>query len=148
MASSTRVFELRPPRLSALPRAARSGVTLASAAVVAALIIVALFAPLLAPYAPEAQDLAGRLQPPGPRHLLGTDDLGRDILSRLIFGARVSLSVVLIVEIIEIFFGGALGLLAGYYGGWLDTVIMRLADVMFAFPDILLAILITGILGK
>src|SRR5205085_8122326 len=114
----------------------------------AALIFIALLAPVLAPYRPDAQDLAARLQPPGSRHLLGTDDLGRDILSRLIFGARVSLSVVLVVEVIEIFFGGALGLLAGYYGGWLDTVIMRLADVMFAFPDILLAILITGILGK
>jgi ABC-type dipeptide/oligopeptide/nickel transport system permease subunit len=117
---------------------------------VAGLILVALFAPLLAPYAPDAQNLspAARLQGPGPKHWLGTDDLGRDVLSRLIYGARISLFVVLVVEVIELVFGAGLGLLAGYYGGWLDTLVMRLADTMFAFPDILLAILITGILGK
>jgi ABC-type dipeptide/oligopeptide/nickel transport system permease subunit len=148
MPSSIRAFAPRPPRLERLPRSLR-GITVAlSAGVVAALVLLAVFAPLLAPYNPVAQDLAARLQGPGPRHWLGTDDLGRDVLSRLIFGARVSLSVALVVEIIELLFGASLGLLAGYYGGRLDAIIMRLVDMMFAFPDILLAILIVGILGK
>src|SRR5262245_38169413 len=148
MASSIRVFERRLPPVSRLPRALRSGVVVAAAGVVLVLALLALFAPLIAPYSPVAQDLNARLQGPGPQHWLGTDDLGRDVLSRLIFGARVSLSVALVVEAIELLFGATLGLLAGYYGGRLDAAIMRLADMMFAFPDILLAILITGILGK
>lgn len=148
MASSIRVFELPRPRLERLPAGLRSGVVLLSGGVVLFLVLAALFAPLLAPYAPDAQDLSARLQGPSPKHWLGTDDLGRDVLSRLIWGARVSLSVALVVEVIELLFGATLGLLAGYYGGRLDTLIMRAADMMFAFPDILLAILITGILGK
>jgi ABC-type dipeptide/oligopeptide/nickel transport system permease subunit len=115
--------------------------------VVLLLFAVALLAPVLAPYHYARQDL-GRLQlPPGPGHWLGTDELGRDLLSRLVYGARVSLTVAVVVEAVELLLGATLGLLAGYFGGRLDTAIMRLTDMMFAFPDILLAILITAILG-
>src|SRR5262245_42563159 len=147
MASSIPASE---PRRRGLDGRRRSGMTAVAAAVVVLLILIALFAPLLAPYAPDAQNLSheARLQGPSEQHWLGTDDLGRDVLSRLIYGARISLFVVLVVEVIELIFGAGLGLLAGYYGGWLDTLVMRLADTMFAFPDILLAILITSILGK
>ncbi len=154
MASSTRVFappspsSLPPPRISALPRPLRGAISVTSAGVVTLLVLLAIFAPLVAPYAPDAQDLLARNQGPTAKHWLGTDGLGRDVVSRLIWGARVSLSIALVVEIFEILFGAGLGLLAGYYGGRLDNFIMRVADVMFAFPDILLAILITGILGK
>jgi ABC-type dipeptide/oligopeptide/nickel transport system permease subunit len=123
-------------------------VVVASMAVIVALVVLAVFAPQVARYAPDAVDPAARLQGPGERHWLGTDDLGRDVFSRLLFGARVSLSIAVGVMAIELLFGVALGLAAGYYGGRLDTLIMRVADMMFAFPDILLAILITGILGK
>jgi ABC-type dipeptide/oligopeptide/nickel transport system permease subunit len=108
---------------------------------------VAILAPWIAPYHYAYQNLEMAQRPPGPGHWLGTDELGRDILSRLIYGARVSLTVALVVEVVELLFGATLGLLAGYFGGRLDSAIMRLTDMMFAFPDILLAILITAILG-
>src|SRR5438874_1253625 len=115
--------------------------------VVLLLVAAALLAPLLSPYHYAHQNLDLRQLPPGPRHWLGTDELGRDILSRLLYGARVSLTVAVVVEVIELVFGATLGLLAGYFGGRLDSAIMRVTDMMFAFPDILLAILITSILG-
>jgi ABC-type dipeptide/oligopeptide/nickel transport system permease subunit len=150
MALSIPASGRRRRALDRLPEGLRGGATTAAAVVVVLLVLIALLAPLLAPYRPDAQDLTTgvRLQGPSHEHWLGTDDLGRDVLSRLIYGARVSLSVVVVVEAIELLFGAGLGLMAGYYGGLLDTVVMRLADTMFAFPDILLAILITGILGK
>jgi ABC-type dipeptide/oligopeptide/nickel transport system permease subunit len=128
---------------SCLPRAA----LLLPGAVILLLGVAALLAPQIAPYHYAQQNLDLRLAPPGPRHWLGTDDVGRDILSRLLYGARVSLTVALVVEAIELLFGATLGMLAGYFGGKLDSAIMRLTDMMFAFPDILLAILITSILG-
>src|SRR5215211_4586219 len=121
--------------------------SLLPAAIILLLFAAALLAPQIAPYHYAQQNLDLRLAPPGPRHWLGTDDVGRDILSRLLYGARVSLTVALVVEAIELLFGATLGMLAGYFGGKLDSAIMRLTDMMFAFPDILLAILITSILG-
>jgi peptide/nickel transport system permease protein len=116
--------------------------------IVIAVILCALFAPLLAPVDPLKQDAAGRLQPIGaPGHPLGTDGNGRDVLSRLVYGSRVALQVALIPVIFSGVVGLTLGLLAGYYGGWLDAITMRLADVMFAFPAILLAIAIVAALG-
>jgi ABC-type dipeptide/oligopeptide/nickel transport system permease subunit len=128
-------------RLRAYPTVAIAG------GVVAVLVIAALLAPWIAPYHYAQQNLDLRQIPPGPGHWLGTDELGRDLLSRLLYGARVSLTVAVVVEAVELLFGATLGLLAGYFGGRLDSGIMRLTDMMFAFPDILLAILITSILG-
>lgn len=113
----------------------------------AALFLIALLAPWIAPYAYSEQHLELAKQPPGPRFWLGTDEYGRDILSRLLYGARISLTVALVVVAIEVLVGATLGLIAGYFGGRIDNAIMRLTDMFFAFPDILLAILITGILG-
>jgi ABC-type dipeptide/oligopeptide/nickel transport system permease subunit len=110
--------------------------------------LVALLAPLVAPHDYTEQNLGQRLAGPSPGYPLGRDEYGRDVLSRLIFGARVSLAVAIAVELVELLFGLALGLWAGLRGGWLDNAVMRLTDLMFAFPDILLAILITGTLGK
>ncbi|GBC97097.1 Glutathione transport system permease protein GsiD [bacterium HR16] len=109
--------------------------------------VLALFAPAIAPYRYDAQDATAVLQPPSAQHLLGTDELGRDVFSRLVYGARVSLTVVLQVELLEVLIGVTLGLLAGYFRDRWDALIMRFTDMMFAFPDILLAILIVAILG-
>lgn len=129
-------------------RLLRKPTAIGSMIFVAVLIVVALFAPQLAPYKYDYQNYeALRLNPLSPGHILGTDTLGRDILSRMIYGARVSLSVAGVVLLIEIVVGITLGALAGYYGGWLDMGIMRVTDIMFAFPDMLLAILIMGIRG-
>ena len=112
-----------------------------------ALIFVALAAPLLAPFDPNAQDTIRRLEPPSREHPLGLDDLGRDVLSRVIFGARVSLRVGFSVVIIAAAIGIALGAIAGYFGGAADLVIMRVCDILLSFPGILLAIALVAVLG-
>lgn len=116
-------------------------------------IAVALLAPVLGPHDPLDQDIARRLLPPAwfaggsPEHFLGTDQLGRDILSRIIYGSRISLLIGLLSVALALPIGVSMGLVAGYFGGRLDDVIMRLADVQLAFPFILLAITIAGVLG-
>jgi peptide/nickel transport system permease protein len=111
------------------------------------LIVVALAAPLLSPYDPNVQDTARRLEAPSKEHLLGLDDLGRDVLSRIIWGARVSLRVGFSVVILASVIGVTLGAISGYYGGWTDTIIMRVTDILLAFPGILLAIAMVAVLG-
>jgi len=114
--------------------------------VVILLALVAVFAPQLSPYDPNAQ-VGKRLSPPGEQHALGLDQLGRDVLSRLIWGARVSLGVSVISIGLSLLAGVSLGLAAGYYGGAADALIMRAMDLMFTLPSFVLAIALTGILG-
>ena len=111
------------------------------------LLLMALLAPLLAPHDPLAQDLYKRLQPPSADHWLGTDDFGRDILSRIIYGSRISLRIGLLAISLALTFGTLFGLVAGYRGGVADMIIMRLMDLMLAFPSILLAIAIVAVIG-
>ena len=111
------------------------------------LVVAAALAPRMAPYNPYAVALETRLQPPDGTHLLGTDELGRDILSRLIFGARVSLWVGVVTVALSGVIGVSGGLVAGYLGGYWDVVIMRLVDVFLAFPVIILAIAIVAVRG-
>lgn len=111
------------------------------------IIIVAVFAPLFAPYDPYKIDLLLRLKGPSPEHLLGTDELGRDLLSRIIYGSRVSLFIGLVPTLMSMIIGTVLGLFSGYYGGKIDFIIMRLADVVLAFPSLLLAMVIMYTLG-
>lgn len=111
------------------------------------LFIVAIIGPLLAPYDPSAPDYDNILSGPTAAHWAGTDEYGRDIFSRILDGTRLSLAVALSAVVIGAFFGTLLGLISGYYGGWLDRLIMRSSDVMFSFPDLLLAIGIVAILG-
>lgn len=108
----------------------------------AVLVVAALAAPWLAPYDPlrAAADSFGDPLPPQLRYPLGTDELGRDVLSRLLFGARLSLLVAFVATAISVLFGATVGLCAGYFGGWVDAVLMRFTDVVLAFPLILLAI--------
>ena len=111
------------------------------------LVLAAIFADVLAPYDPIEQNLLIRLQGPSAEHFFGTDELGRDIFSRILYGARISLTVGLIAVSISCVIGCALGAMAGYYGGILDTVIMRTSDVLMAIPGILLNISIVAALG-
>ncbi len=112
-----------------------------------ALVVVALAAPLLAPQDPNWQETSRRLEGPSKEHLLGLDDLGRDVLSRVIYGARVSLRVGFSVVVLASSVGIFLGAVAGYFGGKVDTLIMRLSDMLLAFPGILLAIALVAVLG-
>ena len=111
------------------------------------LLLVALLAPVLAPYDPLAQDLYQRLQSPSTDHWFGTDDFGRDILSRIVYGSRISLRIGLIAISLALTGGTLFGLVAGYRGGMVDMLIMRLMDLMLAFPSILLAIAIVAVIG-
>jgi len=109
------------------------------------MIVGALFAPVLAPFNPD-EIIESQIQGPSLRHLFGTDDLGRDILSRTLYGARISLSVGFVAVIISVLIGTLLGALAGYYGGWFDGLMMRFVDVMLAFPSIFLILAIQAML--
>jgi ABC-type dipeptide/oligopeptide/nickel transport system permease subunit len=119
----------------------------AGAAIVLLLVAIAVMAPALAPYPYDDTDLLGAWAPPSSAHWVGTDKLGRDILSRLLFGARTSLIVSVSVLGITLTVGITLGMLAGYLGGWVDAAVSRLADIIFAFPDVVFAILVTAVLG-
>lgn len=113
----------------------------------------ALLAPLLAPYDPDDIDVLNRFAPPAwmeggsAAHLLGSDELGRDVLSRLLFGARVSMLVALVCVLSDAVIGTAIGMVAGYLGGWTDTVLMRVADAMLALPYLLIALVVVSVVG-
>ena len=116
-------------------------------AVLSIFVLMAILAPLIAPYDPLEQELTGKFEGPSRQHLMGQDELGRDILSRVIYGARISLTAGLAAVAIATGIGTLIGVVAGFFGGWLDSMLMRLMDVILAFPSILLAIVIVSILG-
>ncbi len=130
-----------------LRRFLKSPLTLGAVAVVLLLVFAAVFAPQLATHQPNRQDFRAVLKPPSRDHYLGTDEIGRDIYSRVIYGARVSVTVGVLSVALGGLVGITVGLLAGFYGGALDGVLMRLIDVLLAFPGILLAILLATALG-
>ena len=116
--------------------------------IIAALCLMAAAAPLFATQDPFAQNLAERLLPPGtPGHWLGTDDFGRDIWSRIVHGARITLSIVALVAVTAPLIGLLIGTVAGYFGGWVDTVLMRITDIFLAFPRLILALALVAVLG-
>ena len=116
--------------------------------IILSFIIMAFFAPFLTPFEPEAQDISIRKTAPFvSSHILGTDDFGRDLLTRIIYGSRISLIIGTISVGISLTFGILIGLISGYYGGWLDSIIQRFVDIMLAFPYILLTIVIVALLG-
>lgn len=118
-----------------------------SFAVIVLMTLAAVFAPLLTPYTEKQMDLMNRLAAPSAKHLLGTDEGGRDVLTRLLYGARVSLLIGVVPALLSLLLGAVLGVLAGYKGGLTDAVIMRIADVTLAFPSMLLAMVIMYSLG-
>ncbi len=120
---------------------------MAGLVVIVLIALMAILAPLIAPYDPYLVSLKERLNPPSLTHLLGTDEIGRDMLTRVMYGGRVSLMIGLVPSFLSLVIGSTLGLIAGYYGGKVDGFIMRLADVMLAFPSLLLAMVVMYILG-
>ncbi|NTF90220.1 ABC transporter permease [Agrobacterium rhizogenes] len=123
-----------------------------SVVVLTLIVLMAIFAPLIAPHDPNTQNLLGRLKPPGTvarntLYLIGSDELGRDTLSRLIYGARVSLFVAVASVLLSGIFGSVIGMLAAFYRGWTETLIMRLVDIVLSVPAILLAIITVAVLG-
>jgi peptide/nickel transport system permease protein len=129
-------------------RLRRDKVAMACALVLLVIVLMAVFAPLVAPVDPSKGSILKRLMPIGtPGHLLGTDELGRDMLSRLIFGGRLSLMMGIAPVFFALFIGSLLGVVAGFVGGRVNTAIMRTVDVFFAFPSVLLAVAISGALG-
>lgn len=128
-------------------RLKKNKMAMAGLVIIILLILVALFADFIAPYGFDDQNLKDRLQGPGPKYLLGADAFGRDILSRIIYGSRISLQVGFIAVGIAVIIGGSLGAIAGYYGGKLDNFVMRAMDILLAIPSILLAISIVAALG-
>jgi peptide/nickel transport system permease protein len=129
-------------------RIRRNRLAMAGLVIVGILLLVALLAPWIAPHDPLTQDLSRRLLPPGtPGNLLGTDDFGRDILSRIIYGARITLYIIALVAISAPTLGLLIGTVAGYFGGWIDAVLMRLTDIFLAFPRLILALALVAVLG-
>ena len=136
------------PGYEAWKRFKRNPTALIGLAVVVLLILVAIFAPLIAPYDYQIQDYLAMMQSPSKAHLFGTDQFGRDIFSRCIYGTRYSLLIALFCTIAAFFSGGLLGIIAGYFGGKVDTVIMRVMDIFQAIPMIMMAMCIVAVLGN
>ena len=144
LVASTR---LRGSRMATRSSILRNPLNVLAIGLIAGFAFCAVFAPLLAPYDPLTQALASRLEPPSPAHLLGTDQLGRDIASRLLYGARISLFIGVVVVASAGIFGTCIGLVAGYVAGLVDESLMRLTEVFLAFPPLILAMAIAGALG-
>ncbi len=130
-----------------LPAPLRSPLTVAGMIIIGVFVALAILAPALAPYEPQQQKLAQRLKPPTAAHIMGTDQLGRDLWSRLLYGARISLTIGLVVVLSAGIFGTLVGLVSGYAGGVVDEVLMRITDIFFSFPALILAMAIAGALG-
>lgn len=135
------------PAWRVVRRLARNRLAMLGLAIIVIFVALAVLAPWIAPHDPLQSSFAKRLQPPSAEHWLGTDELGRDMLSRLLYGARISLRVGLISVAIGIVIGVPLGAISAYYGGWVDLIVQRVIDVMLAFPGILLAIVLVSTLG-
>jgi oligopeptide transport system permease protein len=133
--------------VDALYRLARNRLALAGGIFILVMVVVAIFAPLIVPFNPTEQNTLAILQPPSTSHFMGTDILGRDIFSRLIYGARISLAVGIFTQLIVLFIGLPIGAIAGLAGGRVDNILMRFTDIMYAFPDLLLIVLFQLIFG-
>jgi peptide/nickel transport system permease protein len=140
---STRMQEA----LALARRVLRNRLTAMGALIIGALVLLAALAPWLAPADPLRQDLALALLPPGPGHWLGTDEFGRDVLSRLLHGTRITLAIVVLVTVVVGPLGMAVGVVAGYFGGRVDAVLMRMTDVVLSFPGLILALAFVAALG-
>jgi peptide/nickel transport system permease protein len=130
-----------------IPQALRNASLVTGGLIVLAIVSAALFAPALATHGVEQMDMRNRFAGPSLGHLLGTDNFGRDLWSRMIFGARISLSIALLSVSAAAVLGSTVGLLAGYFGGWIDLVLMRITDIFLGFPAIILALAIVAVLG-
>lgn len=130
-----------------LPKPLRNAALLIGAAITLTIISLAIFAPLLATHDLAAMDMVNRFSGPSLEHLLGTDNFGRDIWSRLIYGARISLTIAVIAVTFSAIIGTIVGLVSGYFGGWIDLLLMRLTDIFLGFPPLLLVLAVVAVLG-
>ncbi len=147
MSATVQAQKIASPLLEFWRRFRRKRLALAAGLIILLIILAAVFAPFVAPYDPAAPDYDNVLSGPSAAHLFGTDSYGRDLLSRIIWGARISLSVGFISVIVGGVVGVVLGLVSGFFGGWIDSVVMRLCDVLLAFPGLVLAIGVVAVLG-
>ncbi|MEC9245289.1 MAG: ABC transporter permease [Pseudomonadota bacterium] len=125
----------------------RNPLAVVGALIVLVLVVMAIFAPLIAPYSPIGQDLANRLMPPSAEHWMGTDELGRDIYSRVVYGARITLLIVTMVAVIAAPIGLVVGAVSDYFGGWVDRVLMGVTDIFLSMPKLILALAFVAALG-
>ncbi|MCZ4344410.1 ABC transporter permease [Devosia sp. J2-20] len=130
-----------------LPKALKNTSLVVGAAITLAIILCAIFAPYVATHGVEQMDMRNRFALPTPEHILGTDNFGRDLWSRLVFGARVSLTIAIISVTCAAIIGTVVGVVAGYFGGWVDQLLMRVTDIFLGFPAIVLALAIVAVLG-
>lgn len=137
----------RSPAAMAVRRFRRNKVALVGAAVLLVIVLLAVFAPLIAGQSPNAVDLGAIRRPPSGEHWLGTDASGRDVFARLVYAARVSLLVGVVAALLSVLLGTVVGAVAGLFGGWVDSVLMRSADMVLSFPPIVVIIVLAGILG-
>ena len=126
---------------------ARNPLAVIGAVIILVLVIMGLFAPWIAPYASDGQNLAKRLAAPSSEHWLGTDELGRDICSRIVYGSRITLTIVLLVAIIAAPLGLVIGAISGYAGGWVDKILMGITDIFLSMPKLILALAFVAALG-
>jgi peptide/nickel transport system permease protein len=150
--TSSTAVEANSPQISDWRRFCRvflgRGLVLFGMIIIVIFLLIAIFAPLIAPYPPSNPNLADSLQGPSSNHLLGTDAMGRDTLSRIMYGSRTSLEIGLIVVFVACILGMILGLIAGYFGGWTLNIIMRIIDALMSFPMILLAMVTAALMGN
>jgi peptide/nickel transport system permease protein len=146
--TSSRTQSERAPWRAFVRAFARNSTAALGLAIVAFYVLLALSAPLIAPHSPTRMEAARALEGPSAAHWLGTDRHGRDILSRIIFGARPTLAIAAGAVMLALFVGAPIGVIAGYFGRWLDTILMRLMDVLLSFPALLLALVVIAILGQ
>jgi len=144
--TSNRAVIRAPRRRSAASRIVSNPLSLAGVLIIGALIALTVLAPYLAPYDPIKTDLGSRLQPPSRAHLFGTDQLGRDILSRILYGTRISLRIAILTAVIATSIGAPLGIVTGYFRGRVDDLLMRVTDMFMAFPRLILAMAIAAAL--
>jgi peptide/nickel transport system permease protein len=136
------------PFMEFLTSARKNANFLAGAFIIASVVFVAIFAPVLAPYGYDEANKADRLQPPSAKHPFGTDDFGRDMLSKVIYGTRITLQIAFIGTFIQMFLGVTIGMVSGYLGGFIDKVLMYIADLAWCIPGIILALAVVTLLGK
>ncbi|TPW31137.1 ABC transporter permease [Martelella alba] len=130
-----------------VPKALRNTSLVIGALISGAIVLAAIFAPYIATYDVAKMDMMHRFAWPSAGHILGTDNFGRDLWSRLVFGARVSMSIALISVLVSAIIGTIIGLVSGYFGGWVDNVLMRITDVFLGFPPLILALAIVAVMG-
>ena len=139
--------EALPPTSTFFQRFCKNRTAMVAAIILLVIVLIAIFAPYIAPYDPARSSLRNILKPPGAVYWFGSDDLGRDVASRLMFASRLSLVACLQAVAIALVIGMPLGLIAGYVGGWVDTVISRCNDALMSFPALILAVVIVGLMG-